>query len=120
MAQNLDALKSAVKVVAHAVSDSIKAAKDTTAAARMAEYSNLLPDVMELLPKIGDLSLTNLAPSDYVSLVQELATDLVVPDAHAAAIIQASMKLIEDLVPDVLALVAAIKNAQNPVPVAAK
>lgn len=111
MAANLDPLKALVKLVAHAVSASVKAAGDSSASAKIGEFQVLIPDVLALLPQIGSISLSGLAPADYVALVEELASDLSVPDAHAAGIINASLKLIADLVPDVEALVAAIKAA---------
>lgn len=109
---NLTALKALIKLLAHAAADTVTAIKDPGgAAAKLADFSNLVPDIMNLAPQLGNISFSGLAPADYVALVSELATDLAIPDAHAAGIVNASLKIIEDLVPDVQALIAAIKAA---------
>lgn len=116
MATNLSALKAAIKLVADAATDSIKAAGDATSAAKLSEYSNLLPDVMALIPQIGDVPVEAkaLAEADYSTLLQELVADLALPEGHVKQVIAASLKLLTDIamvvVPDVEALIAAIKS----------
>jgi hypothetical protein len=54
MATNLTAPQTAIKLIADATTDSIKAAGDSTTAAKIAEYE-LLSDVIALIPQIGDI-----------------------------------------------------------------
>ena len=115
MAQDLSALQAAIKLVADAVNASIKASGDATSAQKIAEYQTMIPDLLALLPKIGDIpaEVDALAPSDYASLLQSLATDLVLPNSKASGVLNASVKLLSDIsqviLPDVQALVAALK-----------
>lgn len=122
MAANLVPLKAAIKLIADAANDAIKAAGDTNPTLKLLDFQNLIPDVLALLPQIGSISLSGLAPADYTALLTELTTDLALPAGHTAAIINASIKLIEDLiaviVPDVEALVAASKAAPAAAPAA--
>lgn len=105
----LAALKSAVKLVAHVVSDSMKALKDATLAAKLADYSNIIPDLQTMLPEMGDISVSSLAPEDYAALVVEIGQDFQLTDAHAEAIVTASIALIVGLIAPVKALMSAIK-----------
>lgn len=116
MTPNQQALKSAIKTVADAVNDSIAAAKPgQSVIARVANYYNLVADLENLIPQIGDIpaEISGLQMVDYVALVGELVTDLSVTEDKAKAIITASMKLLSDLAtviyPDVQALIAATK-----------
>lgn len=112
---NLVPLQAAIKLVADATADGVKAASDTTSAAKMTEFENLIPDLLVLMPQIGTISVAGLSTSDYSTLLQNLAADLNLPASHAANVINASMKLLEDLVtviyPDVQAVIAAVKAA---------
>lgn len=110
---NTDNLKAAVKLVANLVSDIIKSEGDATAVGKMGEFTNLIPQVMALLPQVGTLSLSNLSSSDYVALVQELATDLSIPDAHSAAVVNAACELIEKITLYGWGLVNALKAAPS-------
>jgi hypothetical protein len=122
MATNLVPLQAAIKLIADAAGDAIKASGDSSTALKAAEFENLIPDVLALLPQIGQISLAGLAPADYATLLTNLATDLALPASHTAAIINASIKVIEDLVtvvyPDVKVLIAAIQAAPTPAPAA--
>ena len=115
MATNLTALQAAIKVVADVVSDSVAAASATSSAAKLADFENLLPDVMALIPQIGDVpsEASALAPADYATLVESLASDLSLPNGKVESIITAAVKLISDIatviVPDVEAVLAAAK-----------
>lgn len=110
---NLAPLKAAIKLIADAGNDVVKSLSDTTAAAKLAEFQNLITDLMTLVPQIGQISLSGLAPADYAALLAELAVDLAIPQAHTAAIVNTSIKLLEDIAtviyPDVTALIAAIQ-----------
>lgn len=112
---NLVPLQAAIKLIADATNDAIKASADATTALKLGEFTNLLPDLLTLLPQIGSISVSGLAPADYATLLTNLATDLALPAGHTANIINASMKLLEDIatliVPDVQALVAVIQAA---------
>lgn len=109
-------LKSAIKLVAHAVNDSVKAAADTNTAAKLLEYQNLIPDVLALLPNIGEIpkEAAHLDPEDYAALLAEIAVDLALPVGKTENIVKASIKLLSDValvfVPDVEALILATKS----------
>ena len=115
MSTNLTALQSAIKLVADAAMDSVKAIGDSNTASKMAEYENLIPDLMALVPQIGQIpaEASALQPADYAALIQILATDLALPAGHVEGIITVSLKLLTDIVtvivPDVQALIAAIQ-----------
>lgn len=115
MAANLAPLKAAIKLIADATRDVMKAAGETNPTMKLLDFQNLIPDVLALMPQIGNISLSGLSPADYSTLLTELATDLALPAGHTAAIINASIKLLEDIalviVPDVEALIAAAKAA---------
>lgn len=108
MATDLSALKAAIKLL-------VDAGKDVQSGASVVSYANLFPDIIALVPSIGDIpaEAKALEPADYVELVGALASDLSVTDAHSAAIISASVALLNVLVmsalPAVEALLAAIK-----------
>ena len=118
MATNLVPLKAAIKLIADAAGDAVKAVGDATPIGKVLEFQNLVPDLLALMPQIGQISLNGLAPEDYAALLTELATDLALPAGHTAAIVNASIKLLEDvaltLAPDVQALLAAVKAAPAP------
>lgn len=121
MAKDLSALKAAIKLVSDAVNDSVKPASGDSPAAKLVNFQNLIPDILDLLPKIGDIGaeVNGLSPADYGVLLGELAADLAMPNAHVGAIVTASIKLLEDIVqvilPDVQALIAAAQAAPQPV-----
>jgi hypothetical protein len=116
MATNLVALQAAVKLVADAVDDGIKAAGDSSALSKAMEFENLLADLINLLPQIGDIpsEASQLQTADYISLLGSLGADLVLPAGKAQNILSSSIKFISDIasvmVPDVEALIAAIKG----------
>lgn len=107
MGKDLSALKAAIKLI-------VDAGKDVAAKGSLASYANLLPEVMALLPQLGEIpaEAQGLVAADYLSLVEELVADLAVSDAHAQSVITAALKVLQDvvaMVPDVEALIAAIK-----------
>ncbi len=112
---DITVLKNAIKLVAHAVNDSVKAAADATLAAKFVDFQNLIPDVLVLLPNIGEIpkEAAHLDPEDYAALLAEIATDLTLPPGKTEEIVKASIKLLSDvalvMVPDVAALIAAAK-----------
>lgn len=107
---NLDPLKAVIKILADVGLDSVKAYGDSGAAAKLGDFSNVLPDVMALIPQISQVSIAGLQPEDYVSLAEQLVADLAISNQHAQNIVNASLKLIQDMIPDVEALIAAIKG----------
>lgn len=115
MATNLQALTDAVNLLGDAVKDSIAAASDSNAVSKTLEFENLVPDLFPLISQIGDLSteMKNLQPADYITLVTQLASRMAIQNVHAEAIVAASIKLLTDLIttvlPDVQALIAAVK-----------
>lgn len=113
---DLTALKKAVKLVADAVSDSIKAAADTSGAAKLIEFQNLVPDILNLIQDIGSVpaEASHLAPEDFATLIAELAADLVLPVGKTEELVKTSLKLLSDIavvvLPDVAAVIAAAKS----------
>lgn len=114
--EQLAALKQVVKTVAHLGGDILQASHDPSAVQKLADFSNLLPDLMALLPQMGNIFLTGLAPEDYTALIVELGQDLVIPDAHAAGILNASLNLITAMIGPVKQLMAAINAVPIPEP----
>lgn len=113
---DVTALTSALNLIADAANDTIAAATaGTTAAQKVMDFENLLPDLMALIPQIGNIpaEAKALQSADYITLVESFVTRLGVTNTHAEAIIAASLKLLTDIVnviiPDVQGLVAAIK-----------
>lgn len=118
MNPNLAALQSLVALVAQAIKAGEAAAQPgQSSLQRILDFEGVAPAVLAFLPQIGNLSLAGLMPSDYVSLAESLVTDLGFSNAHAKAIIDASFQLVNNAVkytlPDVQALVAAIKAAPS-------
>lgn len=115
MATDLTALKAAIKLVADATVDTVKAGSDATSIGKIAEYQNLIPDLMSLVPQIGNIptEASALQPADYQALIAELAADLNLPAGKVQSIVAASLKLLQDvvtvMVPDVQALLLAVK-----------
>ena len=114
MSAQTQALQALIALVAAAVKDSVAALQPgENLLQKLMGYENLVPQVMALVPQIGNLSVQGLQPSDYVQLAENLVSNLGLSSAHAQAIMNASFKLLNDgvaLVPDMEALVAAIKN----------
>lgn len=104
----LAALQSVIKLIADAADDVVAAGGKFTTAS-LPQFSNLLSDVMALMPQVGSISLSGLATQDYVTLLGNVATDLALPAGQTANIVNASIKLLEDLASDIPALIAAIK-----------
>lgn len=104
---NITALLAACKVLADVVNDA-------AAGSSVDGYANVLPDLMILIPQIGEIGAEakSLATSDYETLVSQLAGYLNLGSGKAEAVLQASIKLLSDLQPvvvDVQALIAATK-----------
>lgn len=116
MADKLVALKAAIKFLADLSVDTEKlVAAGGNPIAALFIYKNLIPDVMALAPHIGELpkSVHDLAPEDYIALVEELVKDMAISDAHAGAVISAAIDILQEVtigvVPKVQALAAAVK-----------
>lgn len=126
MATNVAALQSAVKIVADAIKDTLAALQPgQSLVAKVLDFENLVTDVAALIPVIGDIpsEVKAMAPTDAVALVDGLVVDLAISNEHAKAIAESSVKLLSDLaiviVPDVQALIAAIKAPATAAAVAA-
>lgn len=89
---------------------------------RVQDFQNLIPDAIAEAQSGGidelKAEIAALQPSDYVSLAGVLVADLSIADAHANAIVQAALKVMGDVAPDVMPLIAAIANKPAPAPVA--
>lgn len=119
MTTQLNALQSALNLIADAAKDTVDSAGES-GAAKLASYQNLVADVLVLIPQIGQIpaEVSSLKPEDYVSLVEGLIARMSITDAHAQLVITAGLKLLNDIVsvviPDVSALLAAIHNTTPP------
>jgi hypothetical protein len=114
---NLKPVQDAIKLIMDVILGSIGASEGGSAASILSDFSNVMGDLMVLLPEISQFpSPSSLAPADYEVLVASVAADLVLPagDAKAKAIVDASLKLLSDLVgsivPDFLAIMSASKQ----------
>jgi hypothetical protein len=107
MATNMSALQDAIKLVAKAAGDILSGAADPLS------YLNLLPDLIKLVPEIGDIpvEVSQMVPADYAALAACLAADLAIPDAKIAGIVSASLGLLGSLVSDILPAVEKIVAA---------
>ena len=111
---NLKPLQDAIKLIADVVQDTINAMEEGNSLSKISDFSNILPDLMVLLPEIGEIpNPATLLPDDYAVLVGTLTSDLVVP-GKAGKIVDASLKLLSDIigviVPDVQAVIAAAES----------
>jgi hypothetical protein len=100
------ALQAAVKLLADAASDV------ASHASGVAGYENLLPDLLGVLPQVGQIGaqIKALEPADYETLLATVASDLSLPTGKTALVVAASMKLLENLATDIEAVVAASKS----------
>ena len=98
-------LQAAIKLVADAASDVVSGASG------IAGYENLLPDLIGLLPQIGQIKsdISALSPADYEVILVDLAKDMNLPAGKTASVVAASVKLLTDLATDIEAVVAATK-----------
>lgn len=122
---NISALKKAIKLLADAAVDTEKVvATGASPLGALLTYRNLIPDVLALVPVIGELpaEAKDLKPEDYVALVQEFATDLAITDARASSLVDAGLALLQEMatgfLPKLEALAAAFR-AHAVAPVAA-
>ena len=122
---DISALALAVKLVADAAKDTEQVVKDGPGPLMaLLDYRNLVGDLFDLVPKIGDIpaEAKALEPADYVALAGMLAADLGIGDPHIGPIVDASLALLTELVsgvlPKVEALVAAIKAPAPAAPAA--
>jgi hypothetical protein len=117
MSTNIKPLQDAIKLICDLAVDSVHAGSVTGSSAKLAEYQNILPDLLILLPEIGDLptSVTSLSEADISTLIGTIGDDLSFPPGKAQNIVQASLKLLEDIagyiVPDVEAIITAAHSA---------
>lgn len=114
---DLKALKAAIKLLADAAVDTEKVvATGASPLGALLTYRNLIPDVLALVPQIGELpaEAKDLQPEDYVALVQEFAKDLVITDARAGSLVDAGLALLQELatgvIPKLEALAAAFRS----------
>ncbi len=110
---DLSALQAALNLVADAVHDYLTA-KEAGGTTSLTVYENLLPDLLSLVRKIGSIppEIKALSPADGLTLVSGLVARVSISDAHAEGVVNASMKLLSNLVPDITALVVAIKASK--------
>lgn len=118
MATDIKALQSALNLIADAAHDYITS-KENGSTSNFATYENLLPDVLALVPQIGEIptEVKALTVEDGLILVNGLMARVAISDVHAEAVISASLKILNDvisvLVPDIKALSDAIKASKE-------
>ena len=117
MPTNLTALTSALALIADAAKDTVLAlVPGQSVLSELLDYENLIADLENLVPQIGQIptEVSQMVPEDYLTLTQTFVTDLAITNEKAQTIIAASLQLLNDLVlkvlPDVEALVAAVKE----------
>jgi hypothetical protein len=115
---NVTALQAAIKMLTDAINDTLSAVEpNQNILKEVFDYENLLPDLIALVPQIGQIpsEVSALQPADYASLLQGLVSELNVTNEKAQAIIAASLKVLADIatvvVPDVQNLIAVIQAA---------
>lgn len=125
MSTNLPALQSAVNLLADAIKDTANALEpNQSMVQKLSQYQNLIGDIMALAPQIGAIpaEAKSMIASDYLTLVEGLVARLAISNQHAQQVLDAVMKLLSDVVltvvPDVEAVIAAVKGAPQPVPAA--
>lgn len=119
MSTNLPGLLAVVNLVGDVAKDTSVSVNEPNQnfMIRVANYRNLLPDLVGLLSNVGDIpaEVKDLAPADYMTLVDSLVARLNIQNQHAEKIIETSLKLIGDLVetifPDIQALLIAVRSA---------
>ena len=115
MSANIQPYKDAIKLLTDAVMDSLAASSaNGNTQVILTTFLNVLSDLLVLLPELSQMPApSSLADSDYVQLVAALSADLVLP-GKPGAVLEASMKLLSDMVsvmvPDLLAISAAAKS----------
>lgn len=118
--EQMKALSGLVHIVALATNDVVGAGEATVmSAVGKASFGNVFEAIFSFLPIAGDLLQQRLAPQDYAQLIIELAETLVIPQAHAAGIVNAALGTIAAIIPPLVQLHDAIKAAPAPAPTAA-
>lgn len=113
---DLDALQASINFVADLAKDSLAVQSGQSFLKKAAGYENLLPDLISLISEVKDVpaEAKALQPNDYITLIEGLVERLALPAGHAANVVDASLKLVHDLVetivPDLEALYSAIKT----------
>lgn len=117
MATNLTALSSAIQLIADAANDTVQALQPGQSILQtLLDYENLIGDLEVLIPQIGDIpsEISQIGAAEYVTLIDTLVADLEISNEKAKAVVDAAVKLLNDLVltilPNVECLVAAIKS----------
>lgn len=111
---NKQAIQDLVFTFADAAKD-FEAAKGQSGVLKLMQFQNLIADFSRLIPEIGDIpaEAKDLAYGDYMEIVASLVARLGIKDEHAVGIINAALKLANDIgsiiIPDVSALLNAIK-----------
>lgn len=122
MNPNLAPIKALIDLVAAAVKATEAAVQPgQSALQRILDFEGLIPQLVAFLPQLSQVSLSGLQPSDYIALGEYLVSDLAIENAKAKAIIDASFKVVTDLVaalPDVEALVASFSAPAAAAPAA--
>lgn len=108
---DLSALQAALNLIADAAHDYTSA--DPANNKDLSNYQNLLPDVLALVPKIGEIpaEIKGLTLADGVSLVTALAARVIIPEEHAEKVLNASLEVLK-LIPS---LVTSIQNLHSAV-----
>lgn len=103
---DVSALQAALDLLADAAHDYITTTPD--ASGGLAQYQNLLPDVLALVPKIGQIpaEVKGITLADGVTLVSALAARVSIPDDHAEKVLTAALEVLK-LIP---ALATSIEN----------
>lgn len=93
MAVDHKAIASVITLIVKAVNASTNPLGQGGGISRLADYGSLLPDVIGLVSNIGDLpkEVKDLGVDDIQIIVDQIVTEINVPNAHAQAIVTASL-----------------------------
>lgn len=117
MATDISALSNVIKLIVDAGKDTVAAIQpNQSVIGRFLAYENLIGDLFSVVPSLGEIpaEVAALSVADYAALAAVLAQDIAANNANATAVINAALKVLQDvvaIVPDVEALVAAVKPA---------
>lgn len=112
MATDINALKAAIRLVAHETNAFLVSGSKF----ELANHQRLIPDLFALIPVMGEIpaEAKDLDPNELAELVAHFAAELALPVGRTQRIVEASVKLIHDIVvvivPDVQAVIEAAKS----------
>lgn len=111
MSTDINGLKAAIGLVAHTVSAVMKSGGKF----EIGNHQRLIPDIFALVPVIGEIpaEAKDLDPNEMSELVAHFAAELALPVGRTQRVVEASIKLIHDIVVVIVPDVKAVIEAAN-------